>query len=162
MDTASRKLNRIAIALRQVLPVADVPTGEGFGKVFSELVAEAGGRKGPEIRPLRQETALNILDLMIPMLRLRFAATLRFRCLLRSRHGPGMVEPARPSDAVNSRAERIARIAMDSLHTLSRQGISQRNLRQALVSSFGAELINRIGASITSKDPSLECRRAEH
>ena len=62
-----------------------------------------------------------------------------------------MVEPARPSDAVNSRAERIARIAMDFLHTLSRQGISQRNLRQALVSSFGAELINRIGASITSK-----------
>jgi hypothetical protein len=156
VDTASRKLNRIAVALRKLLPIADVPTGEGFGKAFSELVAEAGGRNGPESRPLRQETAVNILELMIQMLRLRFAATLDSDVYHAAGTVLGWWKPARPPEAVNSRAERIARIAMDSLHTLSRQGVSQRNLRQALVSAFGAELVNRIGAEIISRDPSLD------
>jgi hypothetical protein len=156
VDTASRKLNRIADALRKLLPIADVPTGEGFGTAFSGLVAEAGGHTGPENRPLRQETALNILDLMVQTLRLRFAATLDSDVYHAAGTVLGWWKPARPPEAVNSWAERIARIAMDSLHTLSRQGVSQRNLRQALVSAFGADLVNRIGAEIISRDPSLD------
>jgi hypothetical protein len=156
VDTASRKLNRIAAAFQALLPVADIPTGEGFGKAFSALVSNAGGRDGPGIRPLREETALNVLDLMIQMLRLRFAATLDPEVYHAAGTVLGWWKLARPPDVINVRAERIARIAMDSLHTLSRQGVPQRNLRQALVSSFGAELVNRIGTEIISKDPSLD------
>jgi hypothetical protein len=156
VDTASRKLNRIAVALQELLPAADIPTGEGFGKAFSGLVIEAVGRNGPETRTLRQETAQNILDLMIHTLRLRFSASLDSDIYRAAGAVLGWWKPARPPDAINSRAERIARIAMDSLHTLARQGVMQQNLRQALVTSFGAEIVDRIGAALTEKDPSLD------
>lgn len=155
-DTASRKLNRIIIALRPFLPIADIPTGEGFGRTFSSLVSKAGGRSGPESRPLRQETALNILDLMIQMLRLRFSATLDSEVYQAAGTVLGWWRPARPPEVVNSCAERIAHIAMDSIHVLSRQGVFQRSLRQALVTAFGAELVNRIGVEMSSNDPSLD------
>lgn len=155
-DTTSRKLNRIVLALRESLPIADVPTGEGFGTAFSDIVAEAGGRAGPSNRSLREETAANVLDLMTQMLRLRFEATLDADVYAAAGIVLRWWGSARPSEIVSSRAERIARIAMSSLHILARQGVSQRNLRQALVSAFGTELIHGIGVEIVETDPSLD------
>lgn len=156
VDTASRKFNRVAAAIGKPLSIADVPTGEGFGRAFSELVSQAGSRKGPESRPLREETALKVLDLMVQILRLKFAASLDSEVYRAAGIVLGWWKPARPPETVNTRADRIACIAMDGLHTLARQGVSQRNLREALVSAFGAEIVNRIGSDIISKDPSLD------
>jgi hypothetical protein len=57
---------------------------------------------------------------------------------------------------VDTLANRIAQLAMDALHTLARQGVLQRNLRNSLVGAFGAEAINTIGSRIVESDPSLE------
>lgn len=156
VDTACRKVNRISKALGDRISLADVPAGEGFGKAFSDLAAQAGGMNGPKTRPLRQETALTVLNLMVQILRLRFAAALDSDVY----RAAGMVlswwKPARPPDAVDARANRIVQLAMDALQTLARQGVSQKTLRQALVTAFGAQIVNSTGARIVANDPSLQ------
>lgn len=155
LDTAARKLNRVVAALQDPLPVADVEIGEGFGKALSRLILESSGNGGPHDRELREETATGLLTLMIQVLRLRFEATLdtdvygAVGTILRWWY------PAQPPETVRSKADRIARIAMNSLHTLARQGLSQNTMRQSLASAFGTELINRIGTEAAGKDPSL-------
>jgi hypothetical protein len=155
-DTAARKLNRIASALSEHLSLADVLTGEGFGRSLAALVSEAGGRTGPESKTLRHETALSVLDLMIQVLRLRFEATLDSDVYRAAGTVLQWWKPARAPDIILARSERIVSIAMASLHTLARQGVSQRNLRQALVTAFGAELVGRIGTEFVARDPSLD------
>jgi hypothetical protein len=46
VDTTYRKLIRICEALSAPLSIADVSSGEGFGKSFANLVLQAGGQKG--------------------------------------------------------------------------------------------------------------------
>jgi hypothetical protein len=156
VDGVTRKLNRTTAALMEILPAADVPLGEGFGMWFSRLVSQTTGRAGPESRALREETALNVLDLMVQILRLRFPATLESAIYQTAGSILSWWKPATPPQTVMDRVERIARIAMDSLHTLSRQGIRQDHLRQAMALSLGSELINRLGTELAANDPSLE------
>jgi hypothetical protein len=156
VETANRKLNRIAIALHDFLPTADVPSGEGFGRAFSRIVVEVIGQSPLPNRSLRLETAINVLTFMVQTLRLRFDVTLDADVYRAAGTILRWWRPARPPDAVSSLSERIARIAMATLHTLARQGLPQRNLRHALVSAFGAELVNRLGGQITAADPSLD------
>jgi hypothetical protein len=156
VDTAVRKLNRVAIALGEPLSLADVPPGEGFGKAFSALVSQAGRERGPESRALLEEATLVILDLMAQVLRLKFPVTLDSDIYRAAGIVLGWWKPASPPEIIQVRANRIVRIGMSALHTLARQGVSQKNVRQALVSAFGSELVNKVGNEITSKDPSLD------
>lgn len=156
VDTTSRKLNRLIAAIVKPMPIADVPTGDGFGAAFAELISQAGGRQGPETRSVREETALKTLDLLIQTLRLKFDATLDSDVYRAAAIVLAWWKPAQPPAPIESRAERIARIAMDGIHVLGRQGVLQKSMREALVSAFGTESIDRLGNAITSNDPSLD------
>lgn len=156
VDTACRKLNRVLGALGNPLSLADLPLGAGFGQSFSDLILRGGGIRGPEARALRDETALAVLELMVQLLRLRFSAAVEADTYRAVGTVLGWWKPARPSDRVNHTADRILAIAMDALHVLARQGVSERVVRQSLVNAFGQEKTSEFGRAIAQADPSLE------
>ncbi|MER9632688.1 hypothetical protein [Mesorhizobium sp. M0228] len=154
-DTAYRKLMRICDALSSTLLTADVPTGPGFGQAFSTLVFQAGGGKGAESSRLREEAAATVLDLVIQILRLRFDVLFDpdlYRAVGRVR---GWWRPGRPPDTVENKAYRITQLAFDGLHILARQGVQDKELRQALVMALGQERVNFAGERIANSNPSL-------
>jgi hypothetical protein len=155
-DTAYRKLIRIAEALRQSLLTADVPTGQGFGKAFSKLVALAGGGRGAESLKLRDEAAVTILELLIQILRLRFEALFDSDLYRAAGTVRGWWRQARPTDEVETKTDRIASLAFSGLHVLARQGVADRELRQSLASALGQSRIDEIGKQLIAEDPSLD------
>lgn len=155
-DKAARKLVRTCGVLRTRLPVADKPVGDGVGSAFTLLVLDAVGRKGPIDRDVRAETAVGVLDFLIEMLRLKFASTLDPEIYVAAGIVTGWWKPARPSEEVRALTERIADIAMASLHMLARQGVSQEAVRRALSNAVGADVVDQVGAEIARRDPSLD------
>lgn len=155
VDTACRKLNRVLGALVTPLSLADLPLGEGFGQSFSNLVAIGGGKTGPENRSLRDETAAAVLETMVQLLRLRFAASLDASIYNAARTALGWWKPARPSESINKTADRLVAIAMDALHVLARQGVTEKVVRQSIVSAFTLERVNAYGEYLSQRDPSL-------
>lgn len=158
-DLAFRKLVRISEALALSLTVADVPPGDGFGKAFLMLVRPVAGGKGAETRKLRHEAANKLLDLLIQILRLRFEAIFDSDFYRAAGMIRGWWRPARPPEDVERRTDRVAELAVTGLLFLARQGVKDEELRQALVSSLGADRINaaatRISSDGRSLDPSL-------
>lgn len=154
-DLAYRKLAKVCEALAQTLLIADVPTGSEFGKAFNSLVSVAGGGKGAETFRVREEAAIGILDLVIQTLRLRFDVLFDsdiYRAVGAVRR---WWRPARPPDDVERRVDRIANLAMQGLHILARQGVSDNELRRALATALDASRVNSAGQTIASSDPSL-------
>lgn len=155
VDTAYRKLVRICDTLSSTLLMADIPTGSGFGRAFSNLVLQAGGGTGAESLRLREDAAATVLDLVVKILRLRFDTLFDpeiYRSVGRIR---SWWRPGRPPDSVEDRANRIAQLAFDGLHILARQGVQDRELRQVIVTALGVDRVNRAGELIANGDPSL-------
>ncbi len=155
-DTANRKLIRISEALTDTLLTADVPAGEGFGKSLSTLALQGGGGKGAESLRVREDSALAYLELLTQIVRLRFHALLDSNVYRAAGTVRGWWRPARPPDAVERKADRLVQLAAEGLHVLARQGIRDKELRQALVSAFGQERVNRAGRTVAEGDLSLE------
>jgi hypothetical protein len=155
-DTTYRKLLRIADALGQTFLTADVPTGNGLGKAFAGLVILAGGAKGSESTKLREDSALTILDLLIQTLRLRFDALFDSDLYRAVGSIRGWWRPGHPPHEVEQKVDRIADLAFSGLHVLARQGVADKELRQALVASLGQPRINTAGQKISSRDSSLD------
>jgi hypothetical protein len=155
-DTAYRKLTRISEALSGSLLGADVPTGQDFGKAFSNLVMLAGGRRGSESIKLREEAALKILELLIQILRFRFEALFDSDLYRAAGSVRGWWRPAQPPNMVEKKSDRIAELAFSGLHVLARQGVADRELRQALVAALGQQRVNIIGKEVSADDPSLD------
>ena len=154
-ETAFRKLNRSVLALSEQISDLDYLLGEGCGESLLKLISGIAGRGGPENASLRVDTALTFLEFVIRITRVRFNAGLDRDLYRAASVALGWWKPARPPEAVLLCAERLARIGIDCLHTLARQGVLQSRLRQALSSSLGAALVNRIGSETASRDPSL-------
>lgn len=155
-DTTSRKLIRIVNAISKPLSVADVPLGEGFGRALLNLVYEVEGRTIPLARPLREEVTISFLDFSIQVLRLKLAAAFDSEVYRAIGEVLKWWQPARPPETIVSKVDRIVHIAMGALHTLARQGVTQRHLRSTLVSIFGSQLVSKIGAQIVANDPSID------
>jgi hypothetical protein len=155
-DTTYRKLSRIADALGQTFLTADVRTGNGLGKAFASLVILAGGAKGSESAKLREDCALTILDLLIQTLRLRFDAIFDSDLYRAVGSIRGWWRPGRPPHEVEQKVDRIADLAFSGLHVLARQGVVDKELRQALVAALGQPRTNAAGQKISSQDSSLD------
>ena len=160
-ETAYRRLIRVSEALTKSLITADVPTGQGFGKALASLVMQAGGGKGTEAQKLREDAADTVLDLLIQILRLRF--DLLFDSDLYRAVGSvrGWWRPAQPPKGVELKADRIAELAFAGLQVMARQGVFDKELREALVRRPGRERINAAGEILSQKDLSLS-PRASH
>ena len=146
---------RICEALAQTLLTADVPAGDDFGKAFVSLVNVAGTAHGAEARRLREEAALSVLDLVIQILRVRFEVLFESDIYRAVGLVRGWWRPARPPEPVERRSDRIARLAVDGLHVLARQGVRDIVLHRALTGALGPERINAAGARIAAGDLSL-------
>lgn len=155
-ESAYRKLMRISDALSQSLPAADIATGRGFGQAFSSLVVLAGGGKGAEALKLRKQAALKLLELVILIFRVRFDAIFDSDLYRAVGTVRGWWRPARPPEEIEELAERIVELAFRGLHVLARQGIADKELRQALVAAFGHSTANAAGQKVTGSDPSLD------
>ncbi|WP_146256161.1 hypothetical protein [Aestuariivirga litoralis] len=154
-DTANRKLIRIAEALTQTLLTADVPTGSGFGRALSMLMLQGGGSKGAEALRVREDAAIACLELLVQIVRLRFEALLDSDVYRAAGTIRGWWRPGRPPDAVERKADRLLNLGVDGLLVLCRQGIMDKDLRQAMVSAFGADRVNSAGSQKASSDPAL-------
>lgn len=154
-DTANRKLIRIAEALTETLLTADVPAGEGFGKSLGALALQGGGGKGAETLRVREDAAVAYLELLIQIVRLRFHALLDSNLYRAAGTVRGWWRPARPPDSVERKADRLVQLALEGLHVLARQGIRDKELRQALVVAFGQDRVNNAGRTVGELDPSL-------
>ena len=147
---------RISDALSQSLPTADIATGQGFGQAFSRLVLLAGGGKGPEVLKVRKGAALKLLELVILILRMRFDVIFDSDLYRAVGTVRGWWRPARPPEKIEEMAERIVELAFRGLHVLARQGIADKELRQALVYAFSHSSANIAGQKVTELDPSLD------
>jgi hypothetical protein len=153
---AYRKLVRITQGLAQPLVTADVPTGDGFGRAFTDLIGQAGGGKGAEAMKAREDAALGVFDLLILILRLRFDALFDSDLYRAAGTVRGWWRPGRPPDAVEAKADRVVELALKGLHILARQGVRDVELRQSLVKSLDAVRVNAAGEAEASRDPSLD------
>jgi hypothetical protein len=160
-DTAYRKLIRISEALSRSLLTADVPTGEGFGKAFASLVLQAGGGKGAETLKLRDDAAVTVLELLIQILRLRFEVLFDSDLYRAAGTIRRWWSPGRPPEEVERKADRIAELAFKGIHVLARQGVLDKELRQALVTALGQARVNAAGGAVAGNDLSLD-PRASH
>lgn len=156
IEFSYRKLRRICDALSQTLLTADVPSGREFGNAFAALTRVAGGGKGVETRKAREEAAISVLDLLIQILRLRFDVLFDSDIYRAVGAVRGWWGPGRPPDGIESRTDRIAHLAMDGLHILARQGVRDKELRQALKRSLDSDRVNSVGQAIAAKDLSLD------
>jgi hypothetical protein len=156
VEITYRKLTRIVSSLSETMALADVPTGAGFGRAFTNLVSQAGGTKGAEAARLRDEAAISTLSLVVQILRLRFDALLDAEFYRAVGIVRGWWRPGRPSSKVEETTDRIAKLAVEGLHILARQGIADQVLRQSLMSALGADRVNRVGSALAAKDPSLD------
>ncbi len=155
-EAAYRKLARICEALTQVLLTADVPSGQDFGKAIVGLVRIAGGGQGSEILRLREEAAIGVLDLVIQLLRLNFDVLLDSDIYRAVGAVRGWWRPARAPDAVERKADRIARLAMRGLQLLARQGVRDNELRRAVAAALDPSRTDAVGKAIATSDPSLD------
>lgn len=154
-DLANRKLIRIADALTQVLLTADIPTGPDFGKALRTLVQQGGSSRGAEALRLREDAATACLELIVQIVRLRFDALLDSDVYRAAGAIRGWWRPGRPPDVVEQKADRLLRLGTDGLVVLCRQGIMDRDLRQAMSGAFGADRVNTIGSQRSKNDPTL-------
>lgn len=154
-ELAYRKIIRVCEALTQSLLVADVPAGDAFGQAFLALVPSAASVSTTEGRRLREDAALAVLDLLTQTLRLRFETLFDADMYRVAGAVRGWWRPARPPDQVESRTDRIARLAMEALHILARQGVRDIQLRRTLAMALDAARVDRIGGAIASTDVSL-------
>ena len=156
VDTACRKLNRILVALRDPISLSETDIGDRFGEAFADLISRASDHRGPTSSKLREQVASSIFDFMAQVLRLQSAIAFDSQIFRAVSTVVGWWKPATPPTSTNALTQRILTIAMKQLHLLARLGHPEKTLREAIVSAFGADRVNRLGHSIASNDPSLD------
>ncbi len=154
-DSLVRRIRRINSATNEKLVTSDLPSGPEFSRQLRVLFTGHLSKEGPEERRLRDEVAVELMNSVIDIVRLSFAAASDSNSYLIAQDLKGWWAPASPPREFEAVCRRLIRHGAEALHVFARQGLRNEALRSSLIAIGGNDLFGRIARDIVNRDSSL-------